>query len=404
MRIFSVFLLSLLTAQIAFANSNINSNFADVKVDLTKLNEKWSKTFSDTRDTKGSDMDSIVITDRALYFPAYNIDLETHQNALIALNPETGSTLWSVTVDDKDGFFHTGGYLDDLIYTLKIKSNNPLNAYAIEAYDAQTGSLVYSKPNNLLTRVPLNDGLTEMSIQDHHIYLDIKDSVIGSFDSFGDLEWSANKNQKDYISGAPALIGKYVLRHGKSDLYIINQATGNLEGTIRATDQEALRTPYVTGANIVWDEATHTAFTIFRNDNWETHDSSRLLVAFNIDEKKVIWKTHVSDKDQNIGTNLVLVDGVIYVGSEDLLYAVDSKSGRILWTWQSPKIITNLLATPDYLFVSDGSNFKTYIISIKKRNVVKVLGRGGRLKASNNTLYITEGYAQHPDITAIQLN
>ncbi len=108
------------------------------------------------------------------------------------------------------------------------------------------------------------------------------------------------------------------------------------------------------------------------------------LRSFDLSRRSLNWIVPVDAQAQPAWAN-----GVIYVGREDALAALDAISGREIWRWQSPNIVTGpSIVTLTHVIVP--TYFKTFFIDLATRQAVLELPVSGRMAlGEDGVLYIS---------------
>ena len=134
------------------------------------------------------------------------------------------------------------------------------------------------------------------------------------------------------------------------------------------------------------------------------HYDLRVLSAFDTVQQKALWNSASSYR-----STPALADGVLYVGNDTALDAIDLSTGTLLWRFTPDPVADgnrfhrNVVATRSHLFVS--TDARVLALDLKSRTVVWRYSKPGMLAISaDRTLYINVGARESSgELVAVRL-
>lgn len=293
-------------------------------------------------------------------------------NALYALNADTGVLLWKYAV---------GNYIDTsptvangIVYFGVYYSDN--NIYAL---DANTGALIWKYPaGDRTSSIAVANGIAYAGSTDGNLYALNATS--------GALVWKAATSQYDEISSSPAVVNGVVYFGGGEDdgnVYALNASTGALIWkhfvTIFGVDSSpavvngVLYISAEDGNFYALDAGTGTQLWMYETMG-QGIDSSPAVAngvvyfggnssiggvwALNATTGGFIWKYVIGT---TVESSPAVANGVVYIGSEDNnVYALDATTGSLLWSYATQNQVVNSPAVVNgkvYIGSEDGTMY-----------------------------------------------
>lgn len=369
--------------------NSAHTGYFNVTVDPAQIKLAWVKKFGEP--VGGRIVPSItdpVISDSAIYLFETSTDRNV-PNKLEALNPATGEFLWRQNISSARLFNLTLN--QNKLYAVEDEHvSSTVDDVRIQAYSADDGKLIFSTLTNYATGA----WYTSTTVLDGMVYAGSMNLQMALNADSGAQQWHV-ESLKDSLISTTAATSKYLLRNKDDGMYVVNRATGAIEGNIIAaedTTSNAWNIP-------AWDETTRTAISViyfYPHDTCNGCYMSSQLTAYDVDQKLVKWIKLLPAVEQP-----VFSDNDIYYSSDKKVYAANIVTGNIEWTWDAPAHVNTLLLTNNLIFASSEGAGKTFALSRKTHEIVWQTGDFGQLSIDQNRLYINNrGSSFYPHLTA----
>jgi len=319
-----------------FRSDNNNSGVYDDGGERPDGNEIWTYT------TRGAISSSPAVADGVIYVGSWNLQAESWNNKLFALNAATGSHIWDYTMGSAvysspavaNGVVYVGSY-DHNVYALDAATGSHIwtyttrnlvasspavangvvyvgstdgNVYALNAatgsqiWNYTTGSAVYSSP-------AVANGVVYVGSYDHNVYA--LDAATGS------QIWNYTTGSAVYLSSPAVVNGVVYVGSWDNNVYALNAVTGAHIWT------------YTTGNHV--DSSPAVANGVVYVGSYDHN-----VYALNAATGAHIWTYTTGDV---VSSSPAVANGVVYVGSwDDNVYALNAATGAHIWnytTWNN---------------------------------------------------------------------